>query len=291
MDAARTALEAISTSLARCLGSEIVTAAPVRGGYTQAERWLVTPASGRRVFVKIATSPMTRTWMKSEIAAYGALSGGFMPRLVVASGEGAHPFLVLEDLSGATWPPAWSQERVARVLDALEALHASRAALPPFATVFPEGLSGWKDVAADPAPLLSLGLVSPEWLAANLPLLRRVEDAFDPAGSVPLHLDVRSDNLCFRDGTAKLVDWNFACLGNPRLDAGFWLPSLEMEGGPSPESVMPDAADVAVVVSGYFAARAGLPAPSPALERIRALQKAQLRCALGWVTRANRLAP
>ena len=52
------------------------------------------------------------------------------------------------------------------------------------------------------------------------------------AGEAFLHLDVRSDNICIADGRAVLVDWNWASLGNPRVDLAFWLPSLSHEGGP-----------------------------------------------------------
>jgi thiamine kinase-like enzyme len=45
-----------------------------------------------------------------------------------------------------------------------------------------------------------------------------------------LHFDVRSDNLCFRDGRALLIDWNLACIGNPVVDVAAWLPSLHAEG-------------------------------------------------------------
>ena len=36
-----------------------------------------------------------------------------------------------------------------------------------------------------------------------------------------------------------LVDWNNACVGNALLDTASWLPSLEAEGGPAPEDILP----------------------------------------------------
>ena len=45
---------------------------------------------------------------------------------------------------------------------------------------------------------------------------------------------MRSDNICFRDGGAIFVDWNWATFGNPLLDLAGWLPSLACEGGPKP---------------------------------------------------------
>jgi hypothetical protein len=87
-----------------------------------------------------------------------------------------------------------------------------------------------------------------------------------------------------------LVDWSCTSLGNGPLDTGFWLPSLQQEGGPSPETILPGRPDIAAHVSGYFANRAGLPdvPDSPGLRR---MQQQQLGPALAWVVRALDLAP
>jgi hypothetical protein len=86
------------------------------------------------------------------------------------------------------------------------------------------------------------------------------------------------------------VDWNLACLSNPELDLGFWLPSLAYEGGPQPEHFLPHAPEVAAWVSGFFARRAGLPSVTDA-PRLRGLQREQLSTALPWAVRALGLAP
>ena len=98
-----------------------------------------------------------------------------------------------------------------------------------------------------------------------------------------MHCDVRSDNLCLRDGRAILVDWNHTRVGNPALDLAFWLPSLALEGGPAPDGFGVD--EFAPVVAGFFAAHAGLPPPEGAPE-VRGFQRAQLEVALPWACRA-----
>jgi len=103
-------------------------------------------------------------------------------------------------------------------------------------------------------------------------------------GSDLVHFDVRSDNLCKASRGVVLVDWNCACLGNEALDTGFWLPSLEAEGGPMPEAVLADRPDIAAWVSGFFAARAGLSAIADA-PRVRTIQRQQLVPALRWAAR------
>jgi hypothetical protein len=89
---------------------------------------------------------------------------------------------------------------------------------------------------------------------------------------------------------SDLRGWNLTCLSNPKLDLGFWLPSLAYEGGPEPETILPHAPEVAALVAGYFAARAGLPGISDA-PRVRLVQRQQLTTALPWAVRALELPP
>jgi aminoglycoside phosphotransferase (APT) family kinase protein len=104
------------------------------------------------------------------------------------------------------------------------------------------------------------------------------------------HWDLRSDNICIGNNAALFVDWNLACLSNPTLDLGFFLPSLAYEGGPAPERILPDAPEVAAWVAGFFAARAGLPT-IPDAPFVRRVQRQQLETALPWAIRALNLPP
>lgn len=151
-------------------------------------------------------------------------------------------------------------------------------------------LAGWSLVAEDPAPFLSLGLCSAAWLGAALPMLLATAGAASLAGESLLHLDVRSDNLCFVGEQVVLVDWNSACRGNARVDVAGWLPSLHAEGGPAPEAILPDEPELATLLSGYFASRAGLPPPASG-SRVREVQRRQLGTALPWAVRALGLPP
>jgi hypothetical protein len=74
------------------------------------------------------------------------------------------------------------------------------------------------------------------------------------------------------------------------IDLAFWLPSLHAEGGPPPEASLPDAPEWAAMVSGFFAARAGLPL-IPSAPQVREVQLFQLRTALPWAVRALGLPP
>jgi len=81
-----------------------------------------------------------------------------------------------------------------------------------------------------------------------------------------------------------------AVIGNPLLDVAFWLPSLQAEGGPRPEAILPDASELAAWVAGFFCSGAGEPA-IPEAPHVRPLQLMQSRTALPWAARALGLPP
>lgn len=273
--------------VAEILGASVVRRRPASGGYTPAERWIVDLDDGRSVFVKAAVNELTAMWLRKEYLIYRELQAPFMARLLGWSDEDGWPLLILEDLSGCGWPPPWTDARIAAVLDAMKIV----AETPPPGWLAASSQTawiadGWSRVADNPPLLLSTGMVSAAWLTMALPQLMEVAGPSVMAGEQLCHLDVRSDNLCFRaDGSAVLVDWNLAEIGNARVDVAFWLPTLELEGGPMPDHVLPDAAPEAAVVAGFFASRCSLP-PVPDAPGVRDLQRRQLSSALPWACRA-----
>jgi hypothetical protein len=269
-------------------GARLVSLERVEGrGYTHAGRHRAFLADGRTVFVKSAVDELSAGWLRAEIAVYSSMCGSFLPEF---HGHGEHdclPLLVLEDLGVAHWPPPWRSGDV----DAVKRALAEIAATTP-----PVGLERvprdtlafeWREVERDPEPFLSVGLCARAWLAAHLPALRSAAERAPFHGSALLHLDVRSDNIALRDGRAVLVDWNWACTGNPLLDVVAWAPSLHAEGGPPPEEVTEGegVAELAAALAGFWAARVGRP-PPPTGPRVRDVQREQLTVVLPWAARA-----
>ena len=252
--------------------------------------WRVTLADGRRLFAKLATTALTAGWLRTEYAVYAALQAPYMPQ-VLGWQDGEQPLLLLEDLSDGFWPPPWSDAAVAAVRRTLAEVAATPppAGLPRAEAMRP-ALSGWTRVADDPAPFLGLGLCSADWLAHALPHLLAAGDAAVLDGDSLLHFDVRSDNLCLRGERALLVDWSWAAVGHPLVDLAGWAPSLHAEGGPLPETLVPDGGALAALLSGYWASQAGLP-PIPGAPHVRRLQRIQLEEALAWAVRALDLPP
>jgi len=140
---------------------------------------------------------------------------------------------------------------------------------------------------------ISLDVATDEWVmligpngAGKTSVLRALCGLLPFEGDALLHLDVRSDNIALRDGRAVLVDWNWACVGNALLDVAAWAPSLHLEGGPAPDEFVrgPGVPELAAMLAGVWAARAGLP-PPPTGPRVREGQRRQLTVALPWACR------
>jgi len=273
-------VEAVRTAVGR---EPIAWERVVRGGFTPAERWIVTLDNATRAFAKFGTTELVAEWLRLERLAYADIGGSFMPRFIGWS-DGPTPVLLLEDLSGGHWPPPWHSGQVDRVLEALDRI--SGTPCPEWATPIGELdlFDGWSRIAADPQPFFALGLVSGQWLEGALSALLSAQAPDELGGTALLHLDVRSDNVCLRDGAALLVDWNHVARGNALVDVAAWLPSLETEGGPRPEDVSPDAGIFAAALAGYFCSRAAMPT-IPDAPRVRDVQLAQARTALPWAAR------
>jgi hypothetical protein len=270
----------------RAVGSRPVRYEPRAGGYSTADRFAVTLADGRRVFVKSAAAPNLAGFLRREHEVYAALSGSFIPALVGWDDDGVRPLLAIEDLSDADWTPRWDVDRIAAVLAALDEVAEAEPPpnTPPVRESFAELFDRWRVVEDDPAPFLSAGLRDEAWLERALPVLLAAVDSAPVDGDRVCHLDVRSDNLCFRDGRAVLVDWNWTSLANPAIDVAAWLPSVCVEGGPPPWDVLPDAGALGAFIAGVWAAVVGLPPPETA-PTVRDLQRRQLAVALDWIDR------
>jgi hypothetical protein len=279
-------MQELDERIERAVGSRPVRYVARAGGYSTADRYAVDLADGRSVFVKSAETPLLADWLRREREVYEALEGSFVPRLEGWDDDGVRPLLAIEDLSGADWSVRWDDGRVAAVLEAVAELSA--APHPPNTATaretHPDLWERWPTVAADPAPFLSLGLRDEQWLERALPELLAASESAPMDGDDLLHFDVRSDNMCFRDGKAVLVDWNWTCLGNSAADVAAWVPSVTAEGGPPPWRVLPGHGELAGLIAGVWASVAGLP-PPPTAPNVREVQRGQLAIALDWVDR------
>ena len=85
----------------------------VEAGYTETGRWIVALPGGGRAFAKLAVDQLTADWLRAEWRVYGRVKAPFLPRVVSWHDRDGSTVLVLEDLSGAHWPPPWREGDVA----------------------------------------------------------------------------------------------------------------------------------------------------------------------------------
>jgi hypothetical protein len=169
--------ERLRTAVARELGSKPTAWRTAGGGYTHNERWIVELADGRTAFVKAAVDELSAGWLRDEQRIYASARGSFLPRLLGWAAEDL-PVLILEDLSGAYWPPPWSDDQVGALVATLAEVAATPC--PPglgSAEDRRDDLAGWTLVERDPDPFLRLELCSEGWLEDALPRLVAAERA------------------------------------------------------------------------------------------------------------------
>ena len=267
------------------LGTAPTTWLSMRKGHTAAECLVMQFENGSTAFVKHATDERTAQWLTSERRICELVQESFLPKFIGWDGR-EFPILILEDISAGHTAPPWSEEYVDRVFRLLDTLAAVK--MPdnfPALVNYAEPFNGWQEIARNRSPFSKLGLVSAEWLERALPVLIEAETGIDLTGDSLVHTDMRSDNICFHQDHTLLVDWNWACKGNPKFDLISWLPSLHAEGGPPPWEFTLDEPKLIAMQAGYLARRASRP-PMNQPASIRQLQLAQLRSALPWAAKA-----
>ncbi len=275
--------------------TKLMASAPIewremRKGHTAAETWVMRFENGTSAFVKHAADEQTATWLKSERSVYEFVQEDFLPELIGWDGD-EFPILVLEDLSNGRTCPPWQENDIRRVLQLLERL--SQTKLPEtFRALanYPEPFNGWHEIALDPSAFIASGWASSDWLETALPALVDAEQGADLSGGSLVHTDFRSDNIFFHGEHMRLIDWNWACRGNPKFDLVSWLPTLHVEGGPPPWDFTLDEKELIAMQAGYLARRVSNP-PADMNESIRRLQATQLRSALPWAAKALGLPP
>ena len=113
--------------IADLLGVRVSSFQQVTGGFTPAARWTFRD-SRRSYFAKVGTTDWTCAQLQHEIAVYQGVSGDFMPVYIASENHGPAPILILDDLSGAHWPPPWRDREIEAVLGQIAKERARRAA-------------------------------------------------------------------------------------------------------------------------------------------------------------------
>ncbi|MGH2492324.1 MAG: phosphotransferase [Candidatus Limnocylindria bacterium] len=302
----------VKDDVARILGSPVVRAARVYGGYAPSATFRMVLADGRPAFFKgvnATSNDYMRGALPREERVYRELGRYIRPWAPAFLGSFKRldwHVLLLEDVGPQTMPP-WSPAKARRSARSFGAFHASTQGRPLprwlSRTEHHDSAGYWRclsesgDLAKTAALARRRADEAREWLDVALPLLREnAERLVRLRGPYSLvHFDTRSDNVRLQKEQLRMFDWNFASVGPHEIDAAAFAQATEAEGGPSAERTMDWYAEVMELresyvdasvagIAGYFADKAWRP-PIPGVPRVRSFQRRQLVVSLAWAAR------
>ncbi len=287
------------------LGSPVIGAATASGGFTPGFAGICDLADGRRYFVKAvsgAQNPDTPDMHRREASITARLPRDLpVPELIEVVDDGEWVALVFEAIDGRPPELPWSIADLEATFTTLDRV-ATRATPSPikdlesFADRHHEPFSGYRRAAEGDSALLD------DWSRRHLDTLVGLEAQWPAAttGHTLLHSDVRADNLLFTaGGDVILVDWPHGCVGAAWVDKAGLLPSVGLDGGPSPieveNALRPFAAVDADAVNSFVAALAGYftfrgaQSDPIGIPHLRGFQRAQGRVTRVWLADRLRL--
>ena len=283
------------------LGAPVVEARNQSGGFSPglAARCLLT--DGRRCFVKAvspAQNPQACRIHRREAEVAAQLPPGLpAPRLLEIVDDGHWVALAFEEVDGEQPAEPWTHQQLDVVIPALvrfaeQATPTPAPGLQPIEARYRTAFQGWRQIAGGDADATSYG---PE-VTGRLEQLAALEAGWADAaaGDTLLHTDLRADNLLITpDGEVVLVDWPWACTGAAFVDLVLLLPSVGLDGGPDPATVVErhrlfdhvddGALDAVLAALAGFFVRQSLDPPPPGLPTLRRFQRAQAEVALDWL--------
>jgi fructosamine-3-kinase len=304
---------AVRKQVEAALGSPVVRASRIWGGYSPAPSYRLALADGRRAFFKAtyaASNEFSTQALYADERVYQELNGllgNWIAQYYATIDHDDWHGLLLEDLGPKSVPP-WTPALARRITKALAAFHRSTLGMH-----FPEWLSrpaerladeDWQRVVAESQGLRRIAAlagdsaqVALDWLQAISPTIDTLMK--DPALATEpyalLHGDLRSDNLRFTRGKLYLFDWPEITVGRPEWDIVAFAQTVTVEGGVIPEQVMAwyaeefpagaAAVDSAIAWWFTFFAECAWRAEIPGLPRVRRFQRQQLGTMALWAAR------
>ncbi len=299
---------AVRARVEQALGSPVVDSVSQPGGFSPGVAARLRLADGRRAFVKAVApvpNPDAPAFHRREAAIVAALPAGLpVPRLLwhedgTQTDERGWVVLVFEDVAGHNPPLPWDRQDLDRVLEGIAEL-SQRLTPSPIAgqparsapELFARSICGWRYLAEAGTDLIDQ--LDP-WSRRHLDQLAEIEAAVPDAvaGDTLLHNDIRADNVLLTPDRVWFVDWPHATIGAAWVDSVLFAPSVTMQGGPPPETVLarhpaaaqadPAAIDATIAALAGFLTRHSLMPPPPGLPTLRPFQAAQAVVARRWL--------
>ncbi len=224
----------------------IETLTKVDGGFSPARRGIVTLSDGMRAFVKVGVNDLTKQWARKEVEVYRFLQRQnypFMPQLLAYNhDETSFALEALTPENGWNWSDEWTEERLAKTLEAMDVL----AAIEPGGTdkdffgveMLNETNDGWHPLndsnELQHTLLNKLRSAGCSEIATALDFSAEAERSatFSFRKDTLVHYDVRADNSPWHAlrQAVRLVDWNWTQLGDRRIDLAALLVHVHQAG-------------------------------------------------------------
>ena len=245
--------EAIRAEVEARLGRRVTEARSQMGGFSPGVADRLVLAGGTRAFLKAVHPDLnagSADLYRREARVNALLPDGVpAPRLRHTFEADGWIVLLFDDISGRQPALPWSAADFALALDAFDTLGrvpAGHLDLPAASDTLDDDFAGFGRLIDDPDPGLD------PWLASHLGELhartRAAASALD--GDTLCLLDGRADNLLFAHGRVWLLDWPWACLGSPWLDASALASTAIAQGATF---------DVTSATDDWVVARGGTP--------------------------------
>lgn len=219
-------------------------------GLSSAHIFSVVLEDSSKIFVKAATDSDTATWLKKEHLVLSSLKEDFIPEIIkwIDTTEN-YPILITQDFSDAYWPASdngvsWRKGDFDLIFETVEKLSTTKG-LSNLPNLENHKTNIWSKIALKPQGFLNLKLCSDNWLTQAINFLIDAEQKANEMGNFLVHGDIRSDNICINGTQVIFVDWSNAANGSPNHDLANLLPTLYLEGGPTPYEIMPKGASEA----------------------------------------------
>lgn len=291
----------VRSAIERVCGAPVIEAETQPGGFSPGVAARVRCADGTRRFVKAVSAevnPDSRQLHRREASVLAdldpAIAAGRVPapRLRGTAELGPWFALVVDDVPGYHPALPWRKDELGLVLAAIGRLAEVRApaTLPAVREYFGDAFTGWRILSASPGD----DRIDP-WARARLTELAALEASWaaHAEGDGLLHADIRGDNMLLTGDGAVLVDWPHACRGTAFTDVVFFAPSVAMQGGPEPATLLArsragrgasrDAVAAVVCALAGFLTEHSLRPPPPGLPTLRRFQAAQAEVACRWL--------
>jgi len=261
----------------------------VEGGFSQAQRGLITLPDGKEVFVKVGLQENTKKWAKKEIGVYRFLERhqySSAPRLITTNDdETAFVLEAYTPANGWDWQENWSQERLAATMQAIDELASIELDDEDRAFFSERNISqddnGWVNLLASPHKQEILKEKLRDAQAEDIASIINFADdakrseAYKFSTDTLVHYDLRADNCAWSQSLkqVKIVDWNWTQLGDKDIDLAATATSIQKSGYNLPDELIKKLnKDALHWMAGFWFNAATTPIWSGGPEHLRELQ-------------------